>query len=184
MVFDSWSGIVRTVVAAVAAYAVLVTVLRLSGKRTLAKMNAFDLVVTVALGSTLATVVLSSDVALAEGGLALALLVALQFAVAWLAIRSARVRRLIKSEPTVVLRDGRLLEQPMRRQRVTASEVRQAVRAGGSGALEDVAAVVLETDGSFSVISRRKLGAGSALAGLAGFAGPGDSAGSGHRPSR
>ncbi|MFG3441567.1 DUF421 domain-containing protein [Nonomuraea sp. NPDC047897] len=169
MIFDSWGGIIRTVVAAVIAYAVLVTVLRLSGKRTLSKMNAFDLVVTVALGSTLATVVLSSDVALAEGAFALVLLVALQFAVAWLATRSAGVRRLIKSEPTVVLRDGRLLEQPMRRQRVTREEVCQAVRSSGAGALEDVAAVVLETDGSFSVIPRQKLGSGSAVAGLAGF---------------
>lgn len=178
MIFDSWSGIIRIAVAAVVSYTVLLTVLRLSGKRTLSKMNAFDLVVTVALGSTLATVVLSSDVALAEGGLALALLAALQFAVAWLATRSTRVRRLIKSEPTVVLRDGRLLEQPMRRQRVTPEEVRQAVRSSGSGALEDVAAVILETDGGFSVIPRRKLGSGSSLTGLAGFAGPEGPAGS------
>ncbi|GGK99600.1 DUF421 domain-containing protein [Planomonospora parontospora subsp. parontospora] len=178
MVFDSWSGIIRTIVAAVVAYAVLVAVLRLSGKRTLSKMNAFDLVVTVALGSTLATVVLSSDVALAEGGLALALLVALQFAAAWLATRSALVRRMIKSEPTVVLRDGRLLEDAMRRQRVTPEEVRQAVRSSGSGALEDVAAVVLETDGGFSVIPRQKLGSGSALTDLAGFTGPEGPAGS------
>lgn len=168
MIFDSWSDIARIVVAAVAAYALLVAVLRLSGKRTLAKLNAFDLVVTVALGSTLATVVLSSDVALAEGGLALALLVVLQFVVAWTATRSALVRRFTKSEPTVVLRDGRLLEQRMRTQRVTPQEVCQAIRSSGSGGLEDVAAVVLETDGTFSVISRQNLGSGSALADLDG----------------
>ena len=50
----------------------LVIFLRLSGKRTLSKMNAFDLVVTVALGSTLATVLLTKDVALADGALAFA----------------------------------------------------------------------------------------------------------------
>src|SRR5690606_23219959 len=76
--FDSWSGLVRVLVVGTLAYAGLVLLLRITGKRTLSKMNAFDLVVTVALGSTLATVLLSKDVALAEGLLALALLSFLQ----------------------------------------------------------------------------------------------------------
>ena len=67
MLFDGLTGVVRVLFVGVAAYAALVIFLRISGKRTLSKMNAFDLVVTVALGSTLATVVLSKDVALAEG---------------------------------------------------------------------------------------------------------------------
>jgi uncharacterized membrane protein YcaP (DUF421 family) len=65
--FESWSTSFRTAVVRVLAYVMLVGVLRVSGKRTLAKMHAFDLVVTVALGSTLATILLSKDVALAEG---------------------------------------------------------------------------------------------------------------------
>ena len=75
MLFDTWFGLVRIVVVGTAAYAALVLILRVSGKRTLAKLNAFDLVVTVALGSTLATVLLSKSVALAEGLLGFALLV-------------------------------------------------------------------------------------------------------------
>lgn len=67
MFFDGWTGLLRVLVVGTLAYAALVLLLRVSGKRTLSKMNAFDLVVTVALGSTLATVLLSRDVALAEG---------------------------------------------------------------------------------------------------------------------
>ncbi len=63
-------------------HAGLIVMLRISGKRTLSKMNAFDFVVTVALGSTLATVFLSKDVVLAEGLLELALLIGLQWIVA------------------------------------------------------------------------------------------------------
>ncbi len=66
--------------------------------------------VTVALGSTLATVLLSKDVALAEGLLALALLIFLQYAIAWASIRSEHFQRLVKAEPTLLLRDGRFLE--------------------------------------------------------------------------
>ncbi len=60
-------------------------------------MNAFDLVITVALGSMLATVLLSRSVPLSDGALALALLVYLQYAITWLSVRSARVRNLVKS---------------------------------------------------------------------------------------
>ena len=79
MWFDSWSELGRILVVTPLAYGALVAVLRLSGARTLSKLNAFDLVVTVALGSTLATVLLNSDVSLSEGVLALVVLVALQF---------------------------------------------------------------------------------------------------------
>jgi uncharacterized membrane protein YcaP (DUF421 family) len=72
MFFDSWQGLGRVVVVGILAYAALVFVLRLSGNRTLSKLNAFDLVVTVGLGSTLATILLNKDVALVEGIVALA----------------------------------------------------------------------------------------------------------------
>jgi Ca2+/Na+ antiporter len=100
----------RILFVGIVAYAALVTFLRISGKRTLSKMNAFDLVVTVALGSTLATVVLSKDVPLAEGLLALALLIALQWVVAWGSTRSQRVSELVKSEPQILYHRGAMIE--------------------------------------------------------------------------
>jgi hypothetical protein len=126
-------------------YPALILVLRVSGKRTLAKMNAFDLVITVALGSTLATILLSADVSLAEGVLALVLLVALQLAVAWVSGRVGWFRRTVKASPALLLHQGILLEEQLRAERVTAGEVRQAVRSQGIGGLELVEAVVLET---------------------------------------
>ncbi|PSL57409.1 uncharacterized membrane protein YcaP (DUF421 family) [Saccharothrix carnea] len=158
MFFDSWDGLLRVVVVGVCAYAALVALVRLSGKRTLAKMNAFDMVVTVALGSTLATVLLTSDVALAEGVLALALLICAQFAVAWTSVRLGLVRRAVKSTPTLLVWQGRLRDRALRDQRVSRAEVLQAVRAQGQGALDQVAAVVLETDGTFSVIPLNSAG--------------------------
>ncbi|MFE0801302.1 DUF421 domain-containing protein [Streptomyces sp. NPDC058812] len=163
MFFDSWYDMLRVVVMAVCADAALIVVVRLSGKRTLAKMNAFDLVVTVALGSTLATILLNRGVSLAEGALALTLLVVLQLINAKTAVHSCEFRRMIKAEATMLLSDGCMLTDEMARQRVTESEVRQAVRSKGIGVLEDVTAVVLETDGSFSVVSRSQTGSDSSL---------------------
>ncbi len=160
---DHWSDIPRVIVAGSCAYAALVLFLRLSGKRTLAKLNAFDLVVTVALGSTLATVLLSGSVSLVGGVAGMALLVVLQFVVAWLSSRSGAVRRVVKSSPSLLLHRGRVLEDQLATHRVTAGEVRQAARAAGIGGLELVDAVVLETDGTLSVIPSRSRGSGDAL---------------------
>ncbi|GAB3956668.1 DUF421 domain-containing protein [Streptomyces sparsus] len=157
------------------AYVVLIAAVRFSGKRALSKLNAFDLVVTVALGSTFATILLSRDVALLEGALALGLLVSLQFVSAWLSVRSRGVRRLLKAQPTLLLYDGRMQLEAMTRQRVTPDELRQALRTQGVGGLEEVAAVVLETDGSMSVVTRSQLGSGDALHGVQGAPAPASS---------
>lgn len=153
MFFDNWSGQGRATLIGVLAYVGLIVLLRLSGKRTLSKMNAFDLVVTVAFGSTLATALLSKDVPLAEGLTGLAILIFLQLIVTWLSVRSGIVRRLVRSEPTLLYFRGAFLHQALRAERVLESEAYQAVRSNGRGGLESVKAVVLESDGSLSVVS-------------------------------
>lgn len=166
MWFETWSEIWRILLIGPAAYVALVVVLRTSGKRTLAKLNAFDLVVTVALGSTLATIFLSADVSWAEGVVALAVLAVLQFVVAGVTSRFPGSRSVLTSGPSLVLVDGRMRTEVLRRQRLTEAEVRQAVRAAGVGDLAEVAAVVLESDGSLSVITADRRGDASALADL------------------
>ena len=152
MFFDSWTGLGHVLLVGTFAYVALVAILRISGKRTLTKLNAFDLVVTVALGSTLATVLLSKSVALAEGVLAMVLLVFLQFMITWLSVRSAGFRDLVKSEPTLIMHQGEFLEGAMRAQRMTRDEVMAALRSNGVMDASQAAAVVLETDGTIAVI--------------------------------
>jgi uncharacterized membrane protein YcaP (DUF421 family) len=165
MFFNGWSSLVRTVVVGGLAYIGLIILLRASGKRTLSKMNAFDLVVTVALGSTLATIALNADVALAQGLVALALLIVLQFAITWSSVRWGWIRRAATGEPSLLFYRNEYLPAALRRARVTEEEVRAAVRGGGHAALEEVEAVVLETDGSFSIVGKADRES-SALAGV------------------
>jgi uncharacterized membrane protein YcaP (DUF421 family) len=161
--FDDWAGLGRTLVVGSLAYLAMVLLLRVSGKRTLSKMNAFDFIVTVALGSALANVLLSEDVALAEGLVAFALLIGAQYCITFLSVRSKAVRALIKGEPTLLFHGGSFLGSAMQRERVTEEEVLAAVRQQGKGTLSEVAAVVLETDGTFSILSRAGEGADSSL---------------------
>ena len=153
MFFHGWNGLWRVVVVGTLAYFALVLLLRVSGKRTLSKMNAFDFVVTVALGSTLATVLLSKDIALAEGITAFCLLAGLQFVVTKLSMRFSLVENLVKAEPALLFFRGQFLQEILHKERVTQDEIRAAVRAQGIAAMNEVEAVVLETDGSVTVMS-------------------------------
>ena len=129
--FNGWDPLVRIIVAACVGYIGLILLIRISGKRTLAQLNAFDFVVTVAFGSTLATVIVSKSVALLEGLLALAMLVLLQFVIAWSATRSTWVSGMVKSEPRLVFHKGRYLDEALKAERVGREEVRQILRSQG-----------------------------------------------------
>jgi uncharacterized membrane protein YcaP (DUF421 family) len=135
----------------VIAYVGLVAFLRVSGKRTLAKLNAFDLVVTVALGSTLAAILLQEEIALAEGATALVLLIAMQYLVTFISVRWPEFARVVRSEATLLVRDGRICAQAMRRERLTAEELLSAIRSQGGHAVDDAETVILESDGTVSV---------------------------------
>jgi len=157
------AGVVKVAVTAVLAYAALVALLRVSGKRTLADMNAFDFVVTVALGSALASTILSPSVSLAEGLTALVVLVLLQALLAFLGSRFDWARRAMKAEPTLVVHRGTLLRDAMLKTRLSEAAVLAAIRASGEADLSDVHAVVLETNGQISVISEPPDARGEAL---------------------
>lgn len=164
MLLASWSDLGRVLAVGTLAYIVLVIILRVSGKRTLTKLNAFDLVVTVALGSTLATIILNKSVSLAEGILALALLVFLQLTITWISVRSNWFQKLVKAQPALVFYQGDFLPDILRTERLTTEEVLAAIRASGATDLSRVHAVILETDGSLSVLSTGpEQGAASAL---------------------
>nr|WP_272889298.1 YetF domain-containing protein [Stutzerimonas stutzeri] len=163
MFFSGWSTLFRTLVVGVLAYINLIVLLRFSGRRTLSKMNAFDLVVTVALGSTFATILLNRNVSLAEGTLALALLIGLQYLVTWSSVRAGWVRKVVTGEPALLFYQGQMLSGAMRASRVTEDEIRSAIRSSGFAATDEVEAVVLETDGSFSVV---KAGSGDSRSSL------------------
>jgi uncharacterized membrane protein YcaP (DUF421 family) len=151
--FDNWESIFRTFIITVLAYIALIFLLRISGKRTLSKMNAFDFIVTIALGSTLATVLLNKSVALADGILAFTLLVGLQYLISFFAARSKRISRLVKATPALIVYNGEMLAKAMLNERVNEDEIYAVLREKGISSIKDVKAVIMETDGSLTVIS-------------------------------
>lgn len=150
--FDNWDSIVRTLIITLLAYITLILLLRISGKRTLSQMNAFDFIITIALGSAFATVTLNKDVTLADGVLVFALLIGLQYLITWLSARSKKIKKLITSEPSLLLYRGEFIEGALKKERITTEEIYVAVRKKGIEHLKDVDAVILETAGEITVI--------------------------------
>ena len=152
MFFDNWSQILKILLTGTLAYLAIILILRFSGKRTLSQMNAFDFIITVALGSTLATAMLSKDTPLVEGLTGLTLLVLLQFLVSWSYVRLPFFARLIKSEPRLLFYQGEFKDKALKEERIEQEELLQAARNQGILSLDQIAAIVLETNGKFSII--------------------------------
>ncbi|AGS33817.1 hypothetical protein B841_01670 [Corynebacterium maris DSM 45190] len=163
MFFDSWNSIARILIVGALAYLIMVAIVRVSGKRTLSQLNAFDLIVSVSMGSVLATTITSTDLTLVDGLVGFAVLAGMQYLVAWVSSKKPSARTVITANPTVLVRDGELLHDEIADNRLVESEILQAIRANGTGDVAEVRAVVLETDGTLSVITDANFGDGSAL---------------------
>lgn len=155
--FNNWQSILETFLLGLLAYIALIIIVRISGKRTLSQMREFDFIVTVALGSTLATIFLNKDVTLADGIVGLSVLISLQYLLAYFSTRSTKFSRLLSSEPTLVLYKGSFLQTALRKERVTEDEVRSVLRSKGVTSIELVEAVVMEANGQFTVVEQGSL---------------------------
>lgn len=152
--FNGWDGVLRVSFSTVIAYILVVVMLRISGKRTLAKMNAFDFIVTIALGSILGSVILNKSTPLAEGLIAIAILILLQYIITFISVRSSPFKKFISSNPTLLYYDGKLLQNALRKQRVSKEEINKSVREAGFSSFEKVQAIVIESTGDITVISK------------------------------
>lgn len=147
-----WSTIGFVAAATAATYLTMLVAVRIAGRRTVAQLSAFDVIVTVALGSLLASTVVSSEPSYAAATTAIATLMSLQVLVAALRRRSQRIERLLEFEPEVVVRRGRFeLPSSLLSSQLSEGELRSRLREQG---VTDTHAtvVVLEPTGEFSVL--------------------------------
>ncbi len=168
--FSSWAETGRIALFATAAYVALLALVRATGKRVISKKNASDFIVTVAVGSAAASMALTRGVALMDGAVALTTFILLQFIVVSLTTHWEFLRHAIEGQPTLLVYRGELLRHAMEHEEVNESEVLQAIRNMGVPSVDRVYAVVLETDGSFSVVKDAADDA-TALAGVKGIPG-------------
>ncbi|MCR8713824.1 DUF421 domain-containing protein [Stenotrophomonas indicatrix] len=147
-----WEFILRAVVV----YAVVLGMVRLSGKRALGQVTPFDVLLIVLLGNAVQNALLGTDTSLAGGLLLAATLILLNHGVGWITARSRRMERLIEGEPVVIARNGKLLDSVLRRELVSTADFDAALRQQGCLRVEDVELALLETTGHITIVPRQK----------------------------
>lgn len=152
MVFNDWNSLLRILIIGTMAFISIIFLLRISGKRTLSKMNSFDYIITLAIGSSFATIILNKDISLAEGVLTFALLIFLQFFVAWISVRIPFFKKVLTSTPSLLVYKGNIFDDALRKERITREELDLYLREHGVGDLSKIDIVVLETTGDLTVI--------------------------------
>jgi len=151
--FNSWESLIHILVVGVLGYLSLIFILRITGNRTLSKMNSFDFVITIALGSTYSSALLQKDVSLTDAVLAFFVLAGLQFLITFLSVRFRSIDRLVKGEPVVLYANGEFQRIKMKKAHVTEDEVISGVRQQGLSSISDADFVVLETNGKIVATS-------------------------------
>lgn len=151
----SWSEIGRVVLSTAAIYITAIVSLRVAGRRTVSQMSAFDFVVTIAIGSLVAMAALSPQTNYVHGAAALLSLIALQQVFAVVRTRFEKTRRFLDFSPQRIFSNGHLnlRKSPLTAQ-LTEWELHSKLRRHGVKSLDDVAIVVLEDDGSISILKK------------------------------
>jgi uncharacterized membrane protein YcaP (DUF421 family) len=161
-----WGGsdpLLRILIVTTLGYIWLVVLVAGTGQRTLSDMTPFDFVITVTLGSAFGRVITATEVAVSEVVLAFAVLMALQWALAFARSRGLRITRLFDAEPALLYHRGEVVDRAMRRHRLGRVDLLGAVRKHGMGSLAEVEAIVLESNGDLAVIAREHVGDGEAI---------------------
>jgi uncharacterized membrane protein YcaP (DUF421 family) len=149
---SSWETVAYVIVSTAAIYASSLLAIRVAGRRTVAQLSSFDVVVTIALGSLIASTAVSRDPSYGQGMTAVATLLLLQVLVAAARQRWATARRLLDFAPYVVLRDGdpHLSTTPFGPQ-MTKDELLSKLRERDVFELDGLRLVVIEPTGGLSV---------------------------------
>ncbi|HTN54441.1 MAG TPA: YetF domain-containing protein [Anaeromyxobacter sp.] len=140
------------VLRSVAVYAFLLLALRLAGRRELAQMTSFDLVLLLVISNAVQNSINAGDNSLTGGLVSAVTLVALNWAVGWASYRWRGVEHVLQGRPIRIVTDGKVHLGALRRELITLSELRSALRKQGIVRLADCRKVTLEPDGTLSVL--------------------------------
>ena len=140
------------VVSALAIYALVILYTRLAGVRSFAKMSGFDFAMTIATGSVLASTAMSPSVPLPVGATVMGVLFLVQWGLAKGRVAFPAFSRVLDNEPILVMREGRVIDDNLRRSGVTRDDLMSKLREANVLRLDHVRAVIVETTGDVTVL--------------------------------
>ncbi len=133
-------------------YIFLLIFVRIGGKRELGQLNIFDLIIAFALGDIIGDPIIDETVPLNRPIIAISILVTLEIITSQVAMKSNRLREFINGTPSIVVENGKIIEENLQRQRYTTADLLQQLRQKNVARLQDVEFAILETSGDLSVI--------------------------------
>jgi uncharacterized membrane protein YcaP (DUF421 family) len=135
-------------------YIFLVVGLRLAGKRELAQLNTFDLIVLLMLSNTVQNAIIGDDNSVTGGVIGATSLLVINYTVIRFLFRRTRLDRFLEGKPTPLIEKGRLLDKNLKRELITESELKAVAYKQGFRNLKDVESAILETGGSIAFIGK------------------------------
>lgn len=156
--YNGFEPILRIIIVGTITYIAIIFLIRISGKRTLATMNGFDFIITIAIGSAFGRILTAQNIPIAEAITAFALLVILQTMVSWIKMKSPKFGDIITAPPSLLFYQGRFIHENLKKERINEDEVKSAVRQQKVGSMEEIEAVIFESTGSFSIIKKSMTG--------------------------
>ncbi|MGM0546028.1 MAG: DUF421 domain-containing protein [Bacteroidota bacterium] len=151
-IVTTWDALVMVFISTVGIYVALIFFTRLGGLRSFSKISSFDFAVTVAIGSVIATSLLSPDPPLLQSMVALGLLYVVQISVARLRVKNITIAKLVDNQPMLLMRESNILEHNLDKAGVTLSDLQAKLREANVTQLNQVKAVVMESTGDISVL--------------------------------
>ncbi len=146
-----------SVIRGLTVYLVLLLLFRLAGKRSLAQVTTFDLVLTLIISEAIQQAMLDSDSSMTNGLLVIGTLIGADVLVSVLANRSSLIDSLVNSRPLVIVEDGRLLRDRMRRERIDEEDILNAARGQeGIARLDQIKYAVVERNGDVTVVPKEQ----------------------------
>ena len=146
----------QSVIRALVIYLTLLLLFRIAGKRTLAQITTFDLVLTLIISEAIQQAMIDDDNSLTNGILIVCTLVGLDIVLGWLKHRSKRVAAILDGKPLVLVDRGRVRDEWLDNERIERDDILHAARTShGIGTMDEIRYAVLEESGGITVIPER-----------------------------
>ncbi len=155
-ILTTWQALLMVFLSTVGIYIALIFFTRFGGLRSFSKMSSFDFAVTVAIGSIVATSLLSSDPPLLQAIVALGVLYAVQMTVARLRVKNTVIGKMVDNKPILLMSGTNILNKNLDKAGVTISDLRAKLREANVTQLKQIKAVVMESTGDISVLHHRE----------------------------
>ena len=147
-------SILEKIIRPILVYLFLIFSLRLAGKRELAQLNPFDLVVLLTLSNTVQNAIIGNDNSVSGGIIGAATLLAVNFLVVWYLYGHQRLEHLIEGEPDLLVKDGKVRHKRLKHELITLAELQAAARRQGFPSLDNVDRAILEPGGTISFCAK------------------------------